>query len=110
MMDKEESLAPTTMSAVHVKYTYHDLQTIPKERNRYELSTETEERDRGFKFKRYVQEKVSEYGIVDAANQRIEVYSQPERGFILFSEFRTGQTLRTKLFPELQCSVGEVWA
>lgn len=181
------------MTTIQVKYSYHDLQTIPEDRNRYELfegalsvtpapsrdhqnasrnltlllgnylkkfpigklyyapfdiyfddetvvepdivvvlnarlvlidekkmngapdlvieilSPSTEERDRGFKFKRYAREKVSEYWIVDLVNQRIEVHGLTERGFMLFGEFSTGQTLHSKLFPELQFSIGEVW-
>lgn len=73
----------------------------------------TEERDRGFKFKRYAQEGVSEYWMVDVLNQRIEVYHLADKGFIPpkagFGGFSSGQTLRSKLFPELSFSVGEVW-
>lgn len=185
------------MSTIQVKYTYRDLQTIPEDRNRYELfegelivtpaptrdhqkvsrnltlllgnylkkfpvgelyvapfdvyfddetvvepdivvvlnarlalidekkmngapdlvieilSPSTEERDRGFKFKRYAQEGVSEYWMVDVLNQRIEVYHLTEKGFIPpkagFGEFSSGQALRSKLFPELSFSDGEVW-
>ncbi len=73
------------------------------------LSPSTEERDRGFKFKRYAQEGVSEYWLVDPINRKIEVYSLTEKGFALFGGYSAAETVRSKLFAELHFPSDEVW-
>lgn len=72
-------------------------------------SPTTEQRDRGFKFKRYAQEGVKEYWIVDPAKKTVEVYQLGAKGFELFASYTATNEVRSPYFSLLRFNVQEVW-
>jgi Uma2 family endonuclease len=74
------------------------------------LSPSTEARDRGFKFKRYAQEGVREYWLVDPTNKTIEVYQLADGGFVLAGKYERGQEARSPILEGLSFKVDNVWA
>ena len=73
------------------------------------ISPSTESRDRGFKFKRYGQEGVKEYWLVDPTKKTIEIYQLGEKGFVNAGTFRGGDEVRSPYFVGLKFKVEEVW-
>ena len=73
------------------------------------LSPSTEERDRGFKFKRCAQEGVREYWLVDPEKSLVEIYTLTERGYELVGNFSGEQKVASKMFSGLEFSASEVW-
>ncbi len=73
------------------------------------LSERTEERDRGYKFRRYAKENVREYWIVDPEQQFIEVYENSESGYRLLGTFKGGQSIRSSIFTDLRCTASDLF-
>lgn len=73
------------------------------------ISESTEQHDRGFKFKRYAQEGVTEYSIVDPAGQKIEVYQLSKKGFTPSGIFSGTDDVTSPIFPKLRFSTDKVW-
>jgi Uma2 family endonuclease len=73
------------------------------------LSPKTEDRDRGFKFRRYAQEGVKEYWLVDPEKQFVEVYKLGARGFELVGKFSGSQNVQSKIFPGLKFPASDIW-
>ena len=73
------------------------------------LSPSTEERDRGFKFKRCAQEGVKEYWLVDPDRRAVDVYTLTLKGYELFGKFGGDQTVKSKILPGLSFTASEVW-
>lgn len=90
------------------------------------ISPSTEQRDRGFKFKRYAQEGVKEYWIVrpdevgtrprsaeaervDPTKKTIEIYELREKGFVLSAAFTNKDEVRSPYFQGLKFNLEEVW-
>ncbi|MGH2567724.1 MAG: Uma2 family endonuclease [Bacteroidota bacterium] len=73
------------------------------------LSPSTEDRDRGFKFKRCAQEGVKEYWLVDPEKHFLEVYTLTSKGYELLGKFSGEQAVKSKVFSELEFPASEVW-
>ncbi len=73
------------------------------------LSPKTEDRDRGFKFRRYAQEGVQEYWLADPDKRVVEVYTLTRTGFELFGTFAGDEEVRSKILEGLRFPVSEVW-
>lgn len=73
------------------------------------LSPTTEQRDRGFKFKRYAKEGVKEYWIADPMNKTLEVYQLTEKGFSLVRKFAGLDNVHSPYFNKLKFSLEDVW-
>ncbi len=73
------------------------------------LSPSTEERDRGFKFKRCAQEGVREYWLVDPEKSVVEVYTLAAHGYKLMGKFSGDQRVTSKILLGLEFPTSEVW-
>ncbi len=73
------------------------------------LSPKTEDRDRGFKFRRYAQEGVQEYWLADPDKRVVEVYTLTRTGFELFGTFADDGEVRSKILEGLRFPVSDVW-
>ncbi len=62
------------------------------------ISESTESRDRTFKFKRYAQEGVKEYWIVDPSKKTIEIHELKETGFVLAGKFGDKDQIHSPYF------------
>lgn len=72
-------------------------------------SESTEQHDRGFKFKRYAQEGVKEYWIVDPMAKRIEINRLGEKGFVASGVFSRRDEVVSPLLSGLRFTADEVW-
>ena len=73
------------------------------------ISESTESRDRGFKFKRYAQEGVKEYWIVDPVNKTVEVYELKATGFVLAGKFEGKDEIRSPYFSGLKLTANKIF-
>ncbi len=73
------------------------------------LSPKTEDRDRGFKFRRYAQEGVQEYWLADPDKRVVEVYTLTRTGFESFGTFADDEEVRSKILEGLRFPVSDVW-
>jgi Uma2 family endonuclease len=73
------------------------------------LSPKTEDRDRGFKFRRYAQEGVQEYWLADPDKRVVEVYTLTLKGFELFGTFTGDEEVCSKILEGLRFPVSDVW-
>ncbi len=73
------------------------------------LSSGTEARDRGFKFRRYEKEGVKEYWIVDPENRTIEIYTLKKSRYELVKKFEGADIVISPLFKGLEFNIKEVW-
>lgn len=62
------------------------------------ISESTESRDRTFKFKRYAQEGVKEYWIVDPSKKTVEIYELKETGFTMVGKFSGKDQIHSPYF------------
>ncbi len=73
------------------------------------LSEGTEERDRGYKFRRYAKENVREYWIVDPEKQFVEVYQNSETGYRLSGKYSGHHEIHSAIFPGLKCKAANIF-
>lgn len=73
------------------------------------ISESTESRDRGFKFKRYAQEGVKEYWIVDPSNKSIEIYRLKGTGLALAGKISGTDELESPYFTSLKIAANRVF-
>jgi len=73
------------------------------------LSPSTEERDRGFKFKRCAQEGVKEFWLVDPEKQVIEIYTLTAKGYELHGKYSGAQSVKSEILSGLEFPANEVW-
>jgi Uma2 family endonuclease len=73
------------------------------------LSLRTADRDRGFKFRRYETEGVTEYWIIDPDKAAVEVYTLSTEGFKLYGKYTGNALLTSALFPGLTFPVSELF-
>ncbi len=73
------------------------------------LSDSTEERDRGYKFRRYSREGVREYWIVDPEKQFVEIYENTETGYRLTDKYTGNDEIKSLIFPGLRCKAADIF-
>ncbi len=73
------------------------------------VSASTEKHDRGFKFKRYAEEGIKEYWIVDPTSKVLEVYTLGQKGFERFGKYAGSEEVRSTIFPDLRFQAEDVW-
>ncbi len=73
------------------------------------LSEGTEERDRGYKFRRYAKENVREYWIVDPEKQTVEIYENAETGYLLSGKYSGNNEIHSVFFPGLKCKAADIF-
>lgn len=73
------------------------------------LSPTTEDRDRGYKQKRYAMEGVREYWLVDPEADVVEVLGGGPGEFEVLGRFTEQQRIRSGLFDGLEIRVDELW-
>ena len=73
------------------------------------LSPTTEERDRGFKFRRYAQEGVSEYWLVNPEKELLEIFVLAAGEYGLLGAFGGDEMITSTLLAGLAFPAVEVW-
>jgi len=73
------------------------------------ISPKTEDRDRGFKFRRYEKEGVNEYWIVDPDHKTIEIYTLKSTGYELVKKYADDESVNSPLLSGLQFNIRDIW-
>ena len=73
------------------------------------LSPGTDDRDRGFKFRRYEKEAVQEYWIVDPKGETLEIYELKTGEFKSHGHFSDDNQVSSPLFSGLSFQLDELW-
>lgn len=73
------------------------------------ISPNSEERDRGYKFKLYAEQGVKEYWLADCQKRVLQIFGLTSTGFQLVGEFKDEEEVRSPLFSGLRFRAGEVW-
>lgn len=73
------------------------------------LSPGTEERDKGYKKKRYARYGVKEYWVIDPKGRTVEVHTPDETGFQVASTLTFEDTIHSPLLPDFKPRVSELF-
>jgi len=73
------------------------------------VSPNSEERDRGYKFKLYAEQGVKEYWLADCQKRVLQIFGLTSSGFQLAGDFKDDEEVGSPMFPELRFHVSELW-
>ncbi len=109
--DDETVMQPDIMFVIHDrKHIIEDKRIVGAPDLIVEiLSPRTEERDRGYKFRRYARENVREYWIIDPDKQTVEIFENTASGYRLSGTYKGNETIESLIFSGLSCKAADLF-